>query len=80
MVESEQKPKYEFKHLHGRDVMTSKSGAQIRALADLAAKSAGISWKEVQLMTVKELLEFTGEYAKFEGLNQFEEYDFLAKE
>ena len=80
MVESEQKPKWEFKHLRGADVLTSKSGTQIRALADLAAKSAGLSWKQVQNMTVKELLNFTGDYAKFEGLDEFSEYDFLGKE
>ena len=80
MVESEQKPKWEFKHLHGRDAMNTRSGAQMRMLAEMASKSAGVSWKEVQNMPIKLFLNFITEFAKSEGLDEFGEYDFLGNE
>ena len=80
MVESEQKPKWEFKPVHGRDALNSRSGAQIRMLAEMAAKSSGVSWKQVQNMRLKEFMSFLGEFAKSEGMDEFEQYDFLGKE
>ena len=79
MVEAE-KPKWEFKPLHGRDILNTKSGAQLRVIAEMAAKSSGVSWKEVQNMSAKEFIEFTSTYARTEGLDEFGGYDFLEKE
>ena len=80
MVESEQS-KWNFKTLMASDLFNTKTmGGVYRSQAEAAAKSAGISWKEVLKMTHKELLEFITAYNESAGITEFSEYGPLGKE
>ena len=66
--------------MRGRDAMSTRSGTQLRMLAEMASKASGVSWKEVQNMPLKEFMQFVTEFSKSEHLDEFGEYDFLGKE
>jgi len=73
--------KWNFTPVHARDVFNTKtSGSVLRSQAEIAAKSANLSWKEVLNMTYKELMEFLAEFSKAEGLDEFSQFSFLGKE
>lgn len=68
--------KYEFKRKAiGRDLINQSS--EMRMLAKTAADCAGIPFRQVQIMQLKEFRDFMGEFATFNDLNPD---DFLGDE
>ena len=79
MVESERKEEWKFKQTRALDMLQTKSGSRLRIIAEMAGKSAELSWKEVQNMPIKDFMRFLNEYSKSQGLDEFEGYDFLGQ-
>lgn len=78
MVESKEKSQWEFKQVCAKDYLNKLTGSAKQIMisqAKLAGQSAGVSWKDVQLMPYATFLKFLSSFVESQGVPA--EYHFL---